>query len=122
MFFSDGKYTSQMIKDDVNNSIESVLSTISYIAQHEDMSIEERTSFFWKYIKGILKLTGITKSKKFEIFQEQYNSMIFIDTKKDIINDEEEIVMVKKIKKAMLDEYKSFMNLKLRGIIFYKKI
>jgi serine/threonine protein phosphatase PrpC len=44
--------------------------------------------------------------------------MIFIDTKKDIINDEEEIVMVKKIKKAMLDEYKSFMNLKLRGIIY----
>ena len=106
------------IKDDSKNSIESVLNTISYIAQNEDMSIEERTLFFWKYIKGILKLTGITKSKKFEIFQEQYNSMIFTDTKRDIINDEEEIVMVKKIKKAMLDEYKSFMNLKLRGIIY----
>ena len=59
------------IKDDVNKSIDSVLGTISYIGQNEDMSIEERTLFFWKYLKGILKLTGITKSKKFEIFQEE---------------------------------------------------
>ena len=106
------------IKDDINNSIESVLSTISYITQDEDMSLEEKTLFFWKYIKGILKLTGITKSKKFEIFQEQYNSMVFIDTKRGTINGEEEIFNVQKIKKSMLDEYKSFMNSKLRGIIY----
>ena len=106
------------IKDDINSSIESVLSTISYITQDEDMSLEEKTLFFWKYIKGILKLTGITKSKKFEIFQEQYNSMVFIDTKRGTINDEEEIFTVQKIKKSMLDEYKSFMNSKLRGIIY----
>ena len=106
------------IKDNINKSIDSVLSTISYIAQNEEMTLEEKTLFFWKYIKGILKLTGINKSKKFEIFQEEYNSMIFEDRNLKSSKDDEVIVSMKKIKKSMLDEYKSFMNSKLRGIIY----
>ena len=106
------------IKDDVEKSIDSVLSTISYIGQNEDMSIEERAQFFWKYIKGILKFSGIVKSKKFEIFQEDYHSMIFEDTKIEWNKGEEVIVSVKKVKKSMMDEYKSFMNSKLRGSIY----
>lgn len=106
------------IKDDINKSIDSVLSTITYIAENEEMSLDEKISFFWQYIKGILKLTGVTKSKKFEIFQEEYNSMIFEDTKIKSTNDGEEIISMKKIKKSMLDKYKSFMNSKLRAIIY----
>lgn len=106
------------IKDDLNNSIDSIINTISYISQNEEMSVEEKSLFFLQYIKGILKPTGITKSKKFEIFQEEYNSMIFEDTNSDIKKEDEEIKYVKKIKKSMSDEYKSFMNLKLRGIIY----
>ena len=106
------------IKDNINKSIDSVLSIISYIAQNEEMTLEEKTLFFWKYIKGILKLTGINKSKKFEIFQEEYNSMIFEDRNLKSSKDDEVIVSMKKIKKSMLDEYKSFMNSKLRGIIY----
>ena len=106
------------IKDDLNGSIDSVLSTITYITENEEISIEEKSLLFWKYIKGILKLTGITNSKKFEIFEEEYNAMIFVDTNSDLKKEDEEIKYVKKIKKSMLDEYKSFMNLKLRGIIY----
>ena len=106
------------IKDEISNSIDSVLSTISYIGQNKEMTLEERILFFWNYIKGILKLAGITKSKKFEIFQEEYNSMIFEDVTLLKDRDGEEAVQVKKIKKSMLDEYKSFMNSKLRGIIY----
>ena len=106
------------IKDEINKSIDSVLGTISYIGQNEDMSIEERTLFFWKYLKGILKLTGITKSKKFEIFQEEYNAMIFEDMNIQTNKENQENIYIKKIKKCMLDEYKSFMNSKLRSIIY----
>ena len=106
------------IKDDLNGSIDSVLSTITYITENEEINIEEKSLLFWKYIKGILKLTGITKSKKFEIFEEEYNAMIFVDTNSDLKKEDEEIKYVKKIKKSMLDDYKSFMNLKLRGIIY----
>ena len=81
------------------------------------MILEEKISFFWRYIKGILKLIDKHKTTKFELFKNDYDSMLFIDAK--IVKDEfDKVIPVKKIKKSMLDEYKSFFNFKLRQELY----
>ena len=105
------------LKDDLNESIESILNTISFISTNEEMILEEKISFFWRYIKGILKLIGKDKTTKFELFKEDYDSMLFMDAK--IVKGEyDKVIPVQKIKKSMLDEYKSFFNFELRQTLY----
>ena len=107
----------KFIKDDLNESIDSILNTISYISKSEEMLLEEKISFFWRYIKGILKLIDKHKTTKFELFKNDYDSMLFIDAK--IIESEfGKVIPVQKVKKSMLDEYKSFFNFKLRQALY----
>ena len=105
------------IKDDLDKSIESIINLITYISTEEEMTLEEKISYFWKYINNLLKICGKTNSSKYEILKENYNSMLYMDAK--IIEDEfQKIIPVKKIKKSMLDEYKFFFNFKLRQSMY----
>ena len=107
----------KFIKDELNESIESILNTISFLSTNEEILLEEKISFFWRYIKGILKLIGKDKTTKFELFKEDYDSMLFMDAK--IIKGEfDKAIPVQKVKKSMLNEYKSFFNFKLRQTIY----
>jgi serine/threonine protein phosphatase PrpC len=105
------------INDNLNESINSILDIISYISTNEEMTLEEKVSFFWRYIKGILKLIGKEKTTKYILFKNDYDSMLFMDAiiKKDA---EDKIIPVQKINKSMIDEYKSFFNFKLRQEIY----
>ena len=107
----------KFIKDDLNESIDSMINTISYISTEEEMSLDEKISFFYRYIKGILKLIGKDKTTKFALFKNDYDSMLFMDA--EIIKGEfDKVIPIQKIKKSMLDEYKSFFNFKLRQALY----
>ena len=101
------------ILDNLKESIESIINAISYLSTNDEMTLEEKISFYWRYIKGILKLIGKEKTSKFILFKNDYDNMVFMGTK--IIKEENEndkVILSKKIKKSMCDEYKSFFNFK----------
>ena len=107
------------ILDNLKESIESIINAISYLSTNDEMTLEEKISFYWRYIKGILKLIGKEKTSKFILFKNDYDNMVFMGTK--IIKEENEndkVILSKKIKKSMCDEYKSFFNFKLRQTIY----
>ena len=82
---------------------------------------EDKAKFFWNYIYSFLKIAGVTNSNKFHLLKEGYNTMIVEQVK---VNDEnknnenEYSVPVKKVNRFMMETYKTFMNSKLRGIIY----
>ena len=73
------------------------------------------------YIKGFLKIKGITKGKKFKILKEGFDSMI---VKQILLNDDEQnnkkenLTPKKKINRNIIEIYKNFMNNKLRSIVY----
>ena len=109
------------IYDDLDSSIESVMGMIKYLTNHQTFTLEDKAKFFWNYIKSFLKITGITEGNKFLLLKEGYDSMIVEQV--NLNNDEqksnnEEPIPVKKVNRMMVESYKSFMNSKLRGIIY----
>ena len=109
------------IYDDLDNSLESVMGMIKYLTNHQTFTLEDKAKFFWNYIKSFLKITGITEGNKFSLLKEGYDSMIVEqvsvgdDERK---NNNENTTSVKKVNRFMVESYKSFMNSKLRGIIY----
>ena len=112
------------INDDLEESINSVLKMIELLSPDpentNELSLEEKALFFFKYIKGFLSQAGIDKTKKFELFAEEYKSMIVTQTNNISYenNKEEYTEPVKKIKKSFSDSYKAFFNSKLRTTIY----
>ena len=109
------------INDDIDNSIESIIGFIKYLSMSKTLDLEDKAKFFWFYIKCLLKIAGITNSNKFLLLKEGYNSMIVEQVK--IINNKnddkkEYLPPEKKVNRFMAESYKSFMNSKLRGIIY----
>ena len=110
------------IYNDLDASLESIIDMIKYLSNSTIFTLEEKTKFFWKYIKGFLKITGITEGNKFRILKEGFDSMI---VEQILLNDEEEnnkkkekTQPSKKINRNMMEIYKNFMNSKLRNIIY----
>ena len=110
------------IYNDLDASLESIIDMIKYLSNSTIFTLEEKTKFFWKYIKGFLKITGITEGNKFRILKEGFDSMI---VEQILLNDEEQnnnkkekTQPSKKINRNMMEIYKNFMNSKLRSIIF----
>ena len=113
------------IHDDIDNSIGSIINMIKYLMVHPSFTLEEKSKFFWNYIKSLLKIGGITKSNKFLLFKEGYDSMIVEqvnisnnDDEKNSNPGEEGPVRVKKVNRFMLETYKNFMNSKLRTLLY----
>lgn len=105
------------IYDNLDNSIESVLDKIKYLSENNNLLLEDKIKYFWEYLKGFVKITGITKTKKYEIFKQDYDSML-ITEKNNNSKDNNIDKPVKKIAKHILDKYKSFMNSKLRTTLY----
>ena len=109
------------IYDDLDNSIESVMHMIKYLTNHQTFTVEDKATFFWNYLKSFLKISGITEGNKFLLLKENYESMIVEQV--NVQNDEqknnnENSVPEKKVNRFMVESYKTFMNSKLRGIIY----
>ena len=112
---------SYFIYDELDNSLESVMGMIKYLTNHSTFTLEDKAKFFWKYIKSFLKITGIDKSNKFLLLKEGYDSMIVEQVKvkdDDHVQDEDDSPPEKKVNRLMVNVYKTFMNSKLRGIIY----
>ena len=109
------------IYDDLDNSIDSVMGMIKYLTNQQTFTLEDKAQFFWNYIKSFLKITGITEGNKFLLLKEGYDSMIVEQVSinnDDPKNNNEYSTPVKKVNRLMVESYKSFMNSKLRGIIY----
>ena len=109
------------IYDDLDASLGAVIDMIKYLSNNTLFTLEEKTKFFWHYIKGFLKITGITKGNKFKILKEGFDSMI---VEQILLNDDEQnnkkenLAPTKKINRNMIEIYKNFMNSKLRSIVY----
>ena len=109
------------IYNDLDSSFEAVIDMIKYLSNNTIFTLEEKAKFFWNYIKGFLKITGITKGNKFRILKEGFDSMI---VEQIMLNDDEQnnkkenSAPSKKINRNMIEIYKNFMNSKLRSIIY----
>ena len=104
--------------DNMESSINLVIEMITYLKDSDFFSLEEKIYFFWVYIKGFIKISKRHETKKFLYFKEQYDSMLIeeIDEKKKLREGIE--FKQKKIARGFMEEYKSFMNSKMRQIIY----
>ena len=109
------------ILDNLDNSVESILEIIKDLSENKTYSLEDKINFFWNYIKTLLKIAGITKTHKFELFKQDYDSMVIIEKNNNnnfITNHHCIFEPIKKIESSMLDKYKAFMNYKLRSNLY----
>ena len=106
--------------DELDNAFDAVIDMIKYLSNSTIFTLEQKTKFFWKYIKGFLKITGISKGNKFQILKEGFDSMIVeqILLNNDDQSNKNDLPATKKINRNMIEIYKNFMNSKLRGIIY----
>ena len=109
-----------IIYDELDMAFDAVILLIKYLSNNALFSLEEKTKFFWKYIKGFLKISGMSKGNKFQILKEGFDSMI---VEQIILNDDDQsnkndMPATKKINRNMIEIYKNYMNSKLRGIIY----
>ena len=112
------------IYDNLDQSVELLLEVIKYLSENGKLSIDYKIKYFWNFIKSFLKITGITKTLKFESFKQDYDSMIIIE-KKNIDSHTSQknncrYEPKKKIDRNMKDKYKLFMNIKLRNNLYEK--
>ena len=108
------------IYDNLDSAFDAVIDMIKYLSNNTIFTLEEKTRFFWMYIKGFLKITGISKGNKFQILKEGFDSMIVeqILLNNDDQSNKSDLPATKKINRNMIEIYKNFMNAKLRGIIY----
>ena len=111
------------IYNDLDASFESIIDMIKYLSNNTIFTLEQKTKFFWNYVKGFLKITGITKGNKFRILKEGFDSMIveqimINDDEQENNNKKENIKPTKKINRNMKEIYKNYMNSKLRSIVY----
>ena len=109
-----------IIYDELDMAFDAVILLIKYLSNNALFSLEEKTKFFWKYIKGFLKISGMSKGNKFQILKEGFDSMI---VEQIMLNDDDQsnkndMPATKKINRNMIEIYKNYMNSKLRGIIY----
>ena len=106
------------IYDNLDKSIQSIIDFIKDTSENEILSLDDKIKYFWNYIKTILKISGITKTNKFKLFKQAYDSMIIIEKKEYESINNCIYEPIKKIDRYMKDKYKIFMNLKLRTNLY----
>ena len=107
--------------DELDKSLNSIIEMINYLSNYTTLTLEEKSYFYWKFIKTFLELSDIIKTMKFDLFKEEYDSMI-VEENNIVIdkwgNTNENQEPVKKVERFMVDEFKSFLNVKLKKIIY----
>ena len=113
------------IMDNSNKSIECALNMIKFLSQDTNMSLEEKTIYFYNYIKSFIQISGITKHNIFKHFKTAYDTMI-VEEKINSENYFNETFIAfkyshhnnKKINPSIIDSYKSLMNAKLKTLLY----
>jgi hypothetical protein len=100
------------INDNFKESILDIIECIKFIDVNE-YNLDNRQFYFWEVIKTFLKVAKLTKTKNFELIDEEYNNMIF-----NAKNEKGKIVSYVDIK--MKEKYKNFMSTKIRKQIYDK--
>ena len=100
------------INDNFKESILDIIECIKFIDVKE-YNLDNRQFYFWKVIKNFLKIAKLTKTKNFELIDDEYNNMIF--RAKDEKGKITSYVHIK-----MKEKYKNFMSTKIRKQIYDK--
>ena len=105
------------IFDNLDESLLHITEFISYLKNTNILTLEEKTDFFWVFIKNFVKIGENLKSRNFLFFKQQYNSMIIEENK---LKSKYENIMIKekKILRGFVYYYKTFMNSKLKQLIY----
>ena len=109
------------IFDNLDTSVDLMLDMIKYLSNNTNLTLEYKIAYFFEYLKSFLKIVGIKKSTKFNLFKQDYESMVIIENNNinnTSPNNNDMSKPVKKIKKRMLDKYKSLMNSELRNNLY----
>ena len=106
--------------DELDNAFDAVIDMIKYLSNSTIFTLEQKTKFFWKYIKGFLKITGISKGNKFQILKEGFDSMI---VEQIMLNDDDQsnkndMPATKKINRNMNNLLIIFHNLIFSLLLF----
>jgi hypothetical protein len=104
--------------DNIEQSINVVIEMITFLKGIQLFTLEEKIRFFWIYIKGFVKISDNLNNRKFLYFKEQYESMLVEEVKGNRKNDERMEIREKKIFRGFVEDYKSYMNSKIRQIIY----
>ena len=99
------------ICDNLDLSIKNILNMISFLTTSKTLSLPQKIKFFGDYLRSFLKITGITKTTKFQLFKQEYDNMLITDPSQ---SDTEKL----QIPRTMIDKYKYFMNSKLRNNLY----
>ena len=70
------------IYDKSNKSIDCILNMINCLSQEKKIVLEDKIKYFWYYFKSFVQMSGITKTNKFKILNNKFDSLI-ISSKKD---------------------------------------
>ena len=112
------------IFENLDTSVDLMLNMIKYLSESRNLSLEYKISYFFEYLKSFLKIVGIKKSAKFNLFKQDYESMVIIENNNNNTNNNlsqnnnDMNPPIKKIKKRMVDKYKSLMNSELRNNLY----
>ena len=113
------------ILDNASKSIECALNMIKFLSQDKNMSLEDKTVYFYNYIKSFIQMSGITKSNIFKDFKKAYDSMIIEEklNNGNLFNESSSMLKYmnhhnKKINPSIIDNYKTLMNIKLKSHLY----
>ena len=106
------------ICENLDKSILNVTEFISYLKNAIFFTLEEKVNFFWVFIKNFIKLGENIKSRNFLFFKEQYNSMIVEENISKKKYEKFYMKKEKKISREFVTFYKTFMNSKLKEVIY----
>lgn len=107
------------IQEKLDQSILDITDFITYLKNDNILSLEEKINFFFIFLKNFIKLGIDIHSRNFLFFKEQYFSMII----EEKINKKSQNIPMKTEKKILIgfvSYYKSFMNSKLKDLVFEK--
>ena len=106
------------INEKLEESLVHITEFITYLKNIKILSLEEKVNFFWGFIKNFVKIGISVKSKNFLFFKGQYNAMLVKENANKNILDKIYIIKEKKILREFVSYYKTFMNSKLKELIF----
>ena len=104
--------------ENLDKCLFNITEFISYLKENNCLTLEEKVEFFWVFLKKFIKLGQNLNSRNFAFFKQQYNSMIVDE---NINKKKYENFVIKKVKRISRDfviYYKTYMNNKLKKVIY----
>ena len=104
--------------DNIDKSINFVIEMIKFLKESNILTLEEKVYSFWIFIKNFIKIGESIKTRKFQYFKEQYDSILVEEENLEKKYYQGVELREKKIYRGFLHEYKAYMNSKMSQNIY----